>query len=88
MDSYDINYSTVIQGCVGNFPPVTVSVDNSSLSGYVYTLNNSIYSPVEEYSLFRISLTAVNSVTRSVPSQLALTATAQAGMVNFMGYSC
>ena len=79
MERYDIKYSTVIQDCVGNFPLVTVSVDNSSLSGYMYTLSNRAESPVEEYSLFRFSLTAVNSVTRSVPSQLAMTATAEAG---------
>ena len=79
MERYDISYNTVIQGCVGNFPTVTVSVDNSSLSGYMYSLSNSAESPVEEYSLFQISLTAVNSVTRSVPSQFAMTATAEAG---------
>ena len=79
MERYDINYNTIIQGCVGNFPTVTVSVDNSSLSGYMYSLSNSAESPVEEYSLFQISVTAVNSVTRSVPSQFAMTATAEAG---------
>ena len=84
VDSYEINYNSIIQDCVsegvGNLPPVKVSVDNSSLRSYMYTLNDGPDSPVEEYSLFRITLTAVNSVTRSVPSQHVMIATAEAGM--------
>ena len=81
MDRYEINYRYLIEECESeggiSFAPVTVSVNDSTLRGY--TLNNSASSPVEEDSVFRIILTAVNSVTRSVPSQPAMTTTAEAG---------
>ena len=83
VDSYEINYLFLIHQCddegVGNFPQaITVSVGNSSLRRY--TLSNSASIPVEEDSLFQFSLTAVNSVTRSVPSQPVSITTAQTGM--------
>ena len=88
VDSYDINYSILIEECVregvGSLPPVEVSVDNSTLRSYMYTLSNSSSTPVEEYSLFRVSLTAVNSVTRSVPSQFAIVTTTEAGINSFV----
>ena len=83
VDSYEINYSIIIEDCVsegmGSLPPISVSVNNSTLSSYMYTLTNSSMTPVEEYSFFRISLTAVNSVTRSVPSELVIAETGEAG---------
>ena len=84
MESYEINYQYIIQECFGEgiFPPVTVSVDNSSLRRY--TLSNSASTPVEEDTLFQISLTAINSVTRSVPSQSIMTTTTEAGMNCFV----
>ena len=80
VDSYEINYQYIIEECYNydTFPTVTVSVANSSLRRY--TLSNSSSIPVEEDSLFRILLTAVNNVTRSVPSQYIMTTTAEAGM--------
>ena len=63
-------------------------MDNSTLMSYTYTLNDSASTPVEEDSLFRISLTAVNSVTRSIPSQYVETTTAEAGILRSNCYSC
>ena len=81
MDRYEINYLYIIEECESEggrpFPPVTVSVNDGTLRRY--TLNNSASTPVDEDSLFRITLTAVNNVTRSVPSQSAMTTTAEAG---------
>ena len=62
----EINYRYLIEECESEggrlLSPVTVSVNDVTLTKY--TLNNSVSSPVEEDSLFRITLTAVNSVTR------------------------
>ena len=81
VDRYEINYGYFIEECELEggrpFPPVTVSVNDGTLRRY--TLNNSASTPVEEDSLFRITLTAVNSVTRSVPSQPAMITTAEGG---------
>ena len=79
MDRYEINYRYFIEECESGktFPPVTVSVNDDSLRRY--TLNNSASTPVEEDSVFQITLTAVNSVTRSGPSQPAMTTTSEAG---------
>ena len=81
VDRYEINYHYLIEECESEggrpFPAVTVSVNDGTLRRF--TLSNSVSSPVEEDSVFQITLTAVNSVTRSVPSQPALTTTAEAG---------
>ena len=81
VDRYEISYLYIIEECdlEGGrpFPSVTVSVNDGTLRRY--TLNSSASSPVEEDSVFRITLTAVNSVTRSEPSQPATTTTAEAG---------
>jgi hypothetical protein len=81
VDKYEINYLYIIEECAleggGPFLPVTVSVDNGTLRRY--TVNNSASAPVEEDSEFRITLTAINSVTRSAPSQPAVTFTTEAG---------
>jgi hypothetical protein len=78
---YEINYRYFIEECEyeggGPFPQITVSVDDGTLRRY--TLNNSAMTPVEEDSVFLITLTSVNSVTRSVPSQPAMATTAEAG---------
>jgi hypothetical protein len=94
VDRYEINYLYIIEECDleggGPFPAVTVSVNDGTLR--TYTLNNSASTPVEEDSLFRITLTAVNSVTRSVLLQPAMTSTAEAGTLHpssnllFCGY--
>ena len=82
MDKYEINYQYIIEECQledgRTFLPVTVSVNDGTQRRYA--LNNSALTPVEEHSQFRISLTAVNSVTGSGPSQPVITTTAQAGM--------
>ena len=83
VDRYEINYGYFIEECELEggrpFPSVTVSVNDGTLRRY--TLNNSASTPAEEDSLFRITLTAVNSVTRSVPSQPTMTTTAEAGIL-------
>ena len=82
MDRYEINYYYTIEECDleggGAFPPVTVLVNNGSLRRY--TLNNSASTPVEEDSVLRITLTAINNAIRSVPSQPIITTTAEAGI--------
>ena len=84
MASYEIIYRYVIEECELKleggrmFPPVAVFVNDGTLRRY--TLNDSSSTPVEEDSVFRISLTGVNSVTTSVPSQPTMTTTAEAGI--------
>ena len=82
VDGYEINYSYDVIECVSDgstrpFSPVTVTLNNGSLSSY--TIMNSHMTPVEEDSQYTISITAVNSVGRSGPSNMAFTITAEAG---------
>ena len=65
MDRYEIIYDHIVNECggMGSFPTVTVVLDDGSLRRY--TLTNSTSTPVEEDSMYFISLRAVNSVTRS-----------------------
>ena len=92
MDKYEINYLYIIEECQleggRTFPSVTVSVNDGTLRRY--TVNDSALTPVEEDSVFRITLTAVNSVTRSGTSQPAMTTTAEAGsvLIFVMGMKC
>ena len=67
VDIYEINYEYSVNECFGGtFPAVTVMGINGSLRSY--TLTNSVSSPVQEDSSFFLTLTAVNSVTRSDPT--------------------
>ena len=69
VDSYEIRYEYRVNECsegMGSFQPVTVMGINGSLRSY--TLTNSASTPVEEDSTFFITVTAVNSVTRSEPT--------------------
>ena len=81
VEKYEINYCYFIEECEAEggrtFPPVTVSLNDGTLRRY--TLNNSDLTSVEEDSVFQITLTAVNSMTRSAPSQPVRTTTAEAG---------
>ena len=79
VNGFEITYTYVVNECSSTlpFPPVTVTLNTGSLRGY--TITNSSLSPVEEDSVFTISVTAVNSVTESNPSNTATTTTAQAG---------
>ena len=85
VNRYEINYRYFIEKCESEggrmFPAVSVSVNDGTLRRY--TLNNSASTPVEEDSEFQITLTAANSVIRlrSVPSQPAMTTTAEAGIL-------
>ena len=82
VDSYEINYQYIVKQCIGeggSFPAITVMEINGSLRSY--TLTNSALTPVEEDSLFSISLTAVNDVEMSASSESAMTATAEAGTI-------
>ena len=81
MDKFEINYWYIIEECrlEGGFSvTAAVLVNNGTLRRY--TLNNSVPRLVEEDSQFRITLAAINSVTRSGPSQPIMTTTAQAGI--------
>ena len=87
VDIYEINYFYIIDECRSEggrvFPSVIVLVNDGTLRRY--TLNNSASTPMEEDSVFQITLTAVNSVTRSVPSQPIMTNTAETGIfTNFL----
>ena len=82
VDGYEINYSYDVIECLRDgdtqpFPPVTVTLNNGSLRNY--TIMNSTTTPVEEDSQYNISITAVNSVGQSGPSNMAFTTTADAG---------
>ena len=79
---YRIVYSYTVNECTGEdnrpFPPVTVVLNNGTLR--TYTIMNSSTSPVEEDSNYMITVTAVNSVTESNPSNTGFTTTAEAGI--------
>ena len=81
MDDYEIEYERSIHECrdegMGNFPAITVMGVNGSLRSY--TLANSSSTIVDEDSTFFITLTAVNSVTRSEPTPPVQVMTADAG---------
>ena len=80
VEGYEINYSFTIDECGGDegrIPPVTASISDSSLRSY--TILNSSATPVEEDSIYSISLTAINSVGRSEPSNIVMVSTLQAG---------
>ena len=88
MNGYEINYSYQVIECIYDgdtrpFPPVTVFMNNGSLRSY--TIMNSRTTPVEEDSQYTISITAVNSVERSGPSNMAFTTTADAGLIINIG---
>ena len=81
---YEINYSYDVIECVRDgdtrlFQPVIVTLNDGSLRSY--TIMNSSTTPVEEDSQYTISITAVNSVGRSGPSNMAFTITADAGLI-------
>ena len=79
VDNYEINYTYVVDECPsegGNIPPVTVTLSNGSL--WSYTLKNSSLTPVEEDSIYFITLIARNSVTES-RSDTTLTTTHNTG---------
>ena len=79
--SFRIVYSYTVNECTGEdarpFPPVTVALNDGALRNY--TIMNTLDSPVAENSNYLITVTAVNSVTESNPSNTAFTTTAQAG---------
>ena len=82
VSGYEINYSYDVIECLRDgdtrpFPPATVFVNNGSLRSY--TIMNSRTTPVEEDSQYTISITAVNSVGQSGPSNTVVTTTADAG---------
>ena len=84
VNGYEINYTYEINECIreGNtapIPPVVVMLNNGSQRSY--TIMNSPGTPVEEDSSYTITITAVNSVGRSVPSNADFTTTAQAGNI-------
>ena len=80
VDSYEINYSYTVIECAteeGFFPAVTVREVDGSLRSY--TIMNSSTTPVEEDSIYSISLTAVNSVGRSESSNTVMVTTPETG---------
>ena len=81
VNGFKIAYTYEVNECRDEnplpFPPVTVTLNNGSLRGY--TIINSSLSLVEEDSVFTISVTAVNSVTESIPSNTVTTTTGEAG---------
>ena len=84
MHGYEINYCYNVIECLSDgdtqpFPPVTVFINNGSLRNY--TVMNSPTTPVEEDSQYIISITAVNSLAQSGPSNMAFTRTAHAGLI-------
>ena len=90
VEGYEIYYHYTIEECQlegirRRFPSVIISVDDSTLRRY--TLINSASTPVEEDSEFQIALTAVNSVTRSEPSQFITSKTVEAGIIKLCYYS-
>ena len=83
---YRINYAYEVIECSKEnplpFPPVTVTLNNGSLR--TYTIIQSLSFPVNEDSNYMISVTSVNSVTESCPSNTVYTTSAQAGKCIFL----
>ena len=67
VDGYEINYNFSISECRDSSysAPVTVIVEDGAVRNY--TLTNSVSTPIEEDSRYLIQLTAINSITRSLP---------------------
>ena len=83
VDSYILDYEFSINECSGNegtFPPVRKTISDGSLR--MYTIVNSADTPVEEDSMYYITLRAVNSVDTSEPSNSARVNTRIAGGYN------
>ena len=80
VDRYQINYNYSVEECSSEgstFPTVIVILNNGSLRSY--NLINSSFTPVEEDGIYFISLTAMNSVTLSDPTEAFPVDTANAG---------
>ena len=82
IQGYQINYSYTINECprdsVGRIMQGSVNV------GDVRTYNFSSQTSVEEDSVYSITVTAINSVVRSIPSATRMKTTAPAGMSVFV----
>ena len=76
VDSYEINYSYIIGECGVANPPVNFTLADGSQRSYIIV--NDSDTPVEEASVYSVSLTAINSVGRSTPSNTQVT-TSEAG---------
>ena len=80
VDSYILDYEFSINECSGNegtFPPVRKTIRDGSLR--MYTVVNSADTPIEEDSMYYITLRAINSVDTSETSNIARVNTAIAG---------
>ena len=85
VDSYILNYEFTVTECMNNegtFPPVTATIADGSLREY--TIENSVDTPVEEDSVYSITLRAVNTVDTSESSNRATTNTMTAGEYYYM----
>ena len=66
VDYYEINYNFTINECIGTvdgYGSGTVMINDSSTRSY--SITNGASTPVEEDSIYCITLTAVNSIERS-----------------------
>ena len=84
VEDYEINYSFTVNECRGDeriFQTVTVLLNGSLRS---YKIMNSPTTPVEEDSTFSISITAINSVGRSEPSNTIIVITPEAGEPRYL----
>ena len=80
VDRYEIYYGYTVNECTnegGTFPAVNFTVYIGTLRNY--TLTHSAMTPVEEDGRYVISLTAINTVTRSTTSGPVTVNTADAG---------
>ena len=68
VDYYEINYNFTINECIGTdngYGSGTVMIKFNDSSARSYSITNSASTPVEENSMYDITLTAVNSIERS-----------------------
>jgi hypothetical protein len=80
VDRYILDYEFSINECSGSegtFPPVRTTIEDGSLR--MYTIENSTGTPMEEDSLYSITLRAINAVDTSEPSDSATVNTTIAG---------
>ena len=87
VQSYQINYNYTLNECfkdsVGRIMQGSVNVGNVR----TYNLSNSSQTPVEEDSVYSITVTAINNVVSSIPSATRMTTTAPAGM-SVLSFMC
>lgn len=86
VDGFEINYSfTIIECDVNGNTEVAVMVPDGTVREHI--IINSSTTPIEEDSMYTISLTAMNTVNSSEASEVVVFSTPQAGRYRIQLYN-